>query len=75
MVLCREIVFEVESTALACLAGPGPVEPSRVGTDRAQRGGYVAGAWGVGGEQRTNARTPPLHHSFDQSSHTPLTPT
>ena len=38
-----ESVFEVESAALACLAGPGPVEPSRVGTDRARRGGHVAG--------------------------------
>ena len=37
------LFFEVEGAALACLAGPGPVEPSRVGTDRAQRGGYVAG--------------------------------
>jgi len=46
VILCVESASEVESIALACLAGPGPVEPSRVGPDRAQRGGYVAG-WGV----------------------------
>ena len=34
----------------------------------------LTSAWRVAGEERTTTPDPPLLHSFDLSSHTPLTP-